>query len=203
MMYYGIFLILEPVCLLLSETLMNRKYLIFNYSVLAFYFIVLILFWFFSDQLKSHTTGLILQYGLWAILILSLLIEILPSAISPPSLLLVVKTIGLSTPWAVTFMTVGSLIGGLISFHIGRKAGTRVVSMFVSGKDINKLQETFNKYGAYALMIISISPIPDYPIFFGSLGMSWKRYFIYGFFFRAFAFALMGYLFATAGKFVF
>jgi membrane protein YqaA with SNARE-associated domain len=182
---------------------MNRKYLIFNYSLLAFYVIILILFWFFSDQLKSHTAGLILQYGLWAILILSLLIEILPSAISPPSLLLVCKTIGLSTPWSVTFMTVGSLIGGLISFQIGRKAGTRVVSMFVRGKDITKLQETFNKYGSYALMIISISPIPDYPIFFGSLGMTWKKYFIYGFFFRAAAFALMGYLFATAGKFIF
>ena len=182
---------------------MDKKYRTFNYLLLAFYIAVLVLFWFFSGYVKDQAGGLILKYGLWALLIISLVIEILPSVISPPSLLLLCKSLSISIPWAITFMTLGSLIGGLISFHIGRKAGTSVVNMFVKDKDIEKLQRTFNKYGRYALMIIAISPIPDYPIFFGSLGMSWKNYFIFGFFFRAAAFALMGYMFVTAGKYIF
>ena len=182
---------------------MDKRYLTFNYTLLSLYIVILIMFWFFSGYLKDQAGGLILQYGLWALLLMSLLLEILPSALSPPSLLLLCKTLGISIMWSVTFMTVGSLIGGLISFHIGRKAGTKVVAMFVKEKNISKLQRTFEKYGTYALMVVAMSPIPDYPIFFGSLGMTWKKYFIYGFFFRAAAFALMGYMFATAGKFIF
>jgi len=62
-------------------------------------------------------------------------------------------------PWSITFMTSGSLIGGLISFYIGTKAGANLIRMLVRGKDITRLQNLFDKYGGYALMIVVISPI--------------------------------------------
>jgi membrane protein YqaA with SNARE-associated domain len=167
------------------------------------YISILILYWFFSEWINIHSSAFIIKYGLWSLLIISLLIEILPSALSPPSLLLLCHNLGVDINWSIAFMTIGSLIGGLISFYIGTKIGTQQLRIFVGNKDISKFQGLFEKYGGIALTIIALTPIPDYPIVFGSLGMSWKNYFIYGFFSRAVGFAIMGYLFVAAGIYLF
>lgn len=99
----------------------------------------------------------------WAIVLLSL-VAISESVIFPipPDPLLI--AIGLAQPgwaiWLAGLVTAGSVIGAVMGHWLGRKVGRPILSKFVSESKIERAEELFTKYGAWAVLAAAFTPIP-------------------------------------------
>lgn len=60
--------------------------------------------------------------------------------------------------------TIGSVLGAVLGYEIGRKGGRPLVNKFISKKKINKVEKIFKKHGAITILIAAFSPIP-YKVF--------------------------------------
>ncbi|MBE3519577.1 MAG: DedA family protein [Firmicutes bacterium] len=81
-------------------------------------------------------------------------VMLLPLAIARPSLSLVYALI----------TTIGSVLGGLFGYFLGKRAGRPLLLRFASGSRIKQLEELFAKYGAWAVATAALTPIP-YKVF--------------------------------------
>lgn len=84
----------------------------------------------------------------------------------PPDLLLI--PLALINPaaalWFALVCTIGSVAGALLGHYIGEKGGRPVLKKFVSDHRVEKVEGYFEKYGAWAIGIAALTPIP-YKIF--------------------------------------
>lgn len=60
--------------------------------------------------------------------------------------------------------TIGSVLGGIAGYYIGLKGGRPVALRLFSENKINRVENYFERYGAWAVLIAAFSPIP-YKIF--------------------------------------
>lgn len=60
--------------------------------------------------------------------------------------------------------TIGSVLGGIAGYYIGLKGGRPVALKLFSENKINRVENYFERYGAWAVLIAGFSPIP-YKIF--------------------------------------
>jgi membrane protein YqaA with SNARE-associated domain len=75
--------------------------------------------------------------------------------------------------------TAGSLLGGAVSFWVGRKAGKHGLRRFVSERRLERVRRQVDTRGAYAIAALAIIPPPfPFKVFIltgGALGMNpWK-----------------------------
>lgn len=84
----------------------------------------------------------------------------------PPDILLI--TMALSTPSAslgyALISTVGSVLGGVLGYYIGHYGGQPLLRRFISGAKLRKVEDLFNRYDAWAIVIAAFTPIP-YKVF--------------------------------------
>ncbi|MBZ4647353.1 MAG: hypothetical protein PWR27_2214 [Petroclostridium sp.] len=66
--------------------------------------------------------------------------------------------------------TVASVLGGIFGHTLGRKFGKPLLKRFFKEDKINKVQNYFEKYGGWAVVIAGLTPIP-YKIFTISAGV--------------------------------
>ena len=75
--------------------------------------------------------------------------------------------------------TISSAVGALFGYWIGLRGGRPVLKKFANEKNIQKAESFFNKYGAWAVGIAALTPIP-YKVFTiasGAFGMKNLRAF--------------------------
>jgi membrane protein YqaA with SNARE-associated domain len=88
----------------------------------------------------------------------------------PPDVLLL--PLCLVTPrlswWYAFLTTAASVLGALLGYAIGRKAGRPVVERFVSREMVDKVQVLFGKYGGWAVGVAAFTPIPFKVFTFGA-----------------------------------
>jgi len=80
----------------------------------------------------------------------------------PPDLILIPLSI-LNPKYAFLYAfvtTTASVTGGLFGYLIGEKAGRPVMKRFFKEKSIKRVEEAFNKYGGFAVLMAGLTPIP-------------------------------------------
>ncbi|WP_048602186.1 YqaA family protein [Rubeoparvulum massiliense] len=66
--------------------------------------------------------------------------------------------------WYGLVVTIGSVLGSILGFYIGKWAGRPLLHRFFKEATVNRVEELFQKYGAVAILIAAVTPIP-YKVF--------------------------------------
>lgn len=84
----------------------------------------------------------------------------------PPDILLIALSLA-NTQLALyyaTIATIGSLFGGVAGYYLGLKGGRRVARKIFPERMVDRADNYFKEYGAWAVLVAAFSPIP-YKVF--------------------------------------
>jgi membrane protein YqaA with SNARE-associated domain len=158
----------------------NQIYLfVFFVLVIAFFIFVLNNLSSFNN-LVEKTVG---AFGVFAVFLFSLLSDTLVQPIGPEVSATLGVAFGLNAYLVFLFSILGSLVGGLISFYVGRRFLLEKFEVSCSVKDHRRYCGLFEKYGKLSLAIAAITPLP-YVLFVwmaGAFNLNVKDYLLYGF----------------------
>jgi len=84
----------------------------------------------------------------------------------PPDILLITMAVAKpeSSFYFALICSVGSVLGGIVGYLIGKYGGQPVLHRFFRGGTITRVEELFNRYDAWAIGIAAFTPIP-YKVF--------------------------------------
>ncbi len=148
----------------------------------------------FRDEFISLVTVGIDDAGMIMIFFLTVILEIVPQYIAPHILLISAMILGMNMYYALAALLLGSIMGSLIGYELGRVYGTSLVQKMVSQKNMEKTSYLVNKYGVWFILIASFSPVPYLPMVFGSLNMRRKVFLFFGLFPRMIGFTIFSLL---------
>ena len=124
----------------------------------------------------------------------------------PPDILLAILV--LSTPKAWLFLalicTIGSVLGGMFGYWIGKKGEEIILERFFTHAKIEKVHNLFERYGAWAVFISGFTPIP-YKIFTIAAGVfyiNFRKFVIASLLGRGLRYFLLAFLVATYGEII-
>ncbi|NMH67598.1 DedA family protein [Bacillus sp. RO3] len=153
-----------------------------------------------SELLHAFEAWL-LDYGVWGLILVSFAdSSFFPI---PPDVLLI--PLAIANPenalLYALYTTIASVIGALLGWLIGKKLGRPILVYFFSEKRILKVEEYFNKYGAMALLIAGLTPIPYkiFTIFAGVSGVKIRVLVIWSIIGRGLRFFLEGAIILALG----
>ncbi|MCA1066317.1 YqaA family protein [Rossellomorea sp. AcN35-11] len=153
-----------------------------------------------SELLHAFEAWL-LDYGVWGLILVSFAdSSFFPI---PPDVLLI--PLAIANPenalLYALYTTIASVIGALLGWLIGKKLGRPILVYFFSEKRIQKVEEYFNKYGAMALLIAGLTPIPYkiFTIFAGVSGVKIRVLVIWSIIGRGLRFFLEGAIILALG----
>jgi len=147
-----------------------------------------------SEILKQNFSTQIENYGIPSIFILSLLLDLIPQIISPIIILTAAILAGINIHYAIATTILGSTIGSLVGFVLGKKYMFKAVNLTISKSTTQKLTRLTNKYGKIIVPIAAISPLPYLPILLGAMNFTKQNFIIYGLIPRALSLAVFGYI---------
>ncbi len=109
-----------------------------------------------------HVVGVLLTWGPYGLLLLSLLDSVgLPVVGGVDSLLVAVATNEPASAYSAALCaTAGSLAGSLILFIIARRGGEVLLAKHISGRTGAKMHVWFQRYGLVTVFVPAISPLP-------------------------------------------
>jgi membrane protein DedA with SNARE-associated domain len=158
---------------------LRRRINIVNVSIsLIFVFFILLSIYaynFYDFEIRHQISS----YGLIGLAFVIFLIEIIPSMFNPHLIFLMASPL-LGVIPALLSVLVGSFIGSIFAFWLGRRYGKTFIYPLVNPKTIFKIQSFWEKYGKWFVFFAAFTPLPYMPIIFGALGMSARQFFIFG-----------------------
>jgi uncharacterized membrane protein YdjX (TVP38/TMEM64 family) len=164
--------------------------------LLTIIIITLAIIWLLNyNYLKNQISTSILSYGLGALFVITLIIEVVPNIINPIFGLLVALVSGFNFYLAMASCVLGFIMGGILGFWLGKRYGFKIVFAFTKKSTVEKILKIKNKYGNLFMFISAVSPFPDVPIIFGALLVKWKDFIIYSLIPRTIIVIVLGYLF--------
>ena len=98
--------------------------------------------------------------------------------------------------WFAMVAMVASVLGGIAGYWVGLRFGRPVLHRFVSPAKADSAERLFNKYGAWAVVVAAITPIP-YKVFTisaGVLNLELKKFVVASVIGRGFRFLFTGAL---------
>jgi len=134
------------------------------------------------------------RYGAAGVLVISFLLEFVPQFLHPFTTVILAVGLGASILTMTALSTLGSFLGAVIGFEVGRKFGFHVICPFLDRKSLGQTLENIDRYGAIFILVAAILPLPYLPVVFGSLGIHRKTFWLYGIFPRAACFLALGML---------
>jgi membrane protein YqaA with SNARE-associated domain len=144
----------------------------------------------------EETSIIINNYGTPALFAISFFLDLVPQMISPIVALGAGLLAGINIYYAITAVVLGSAIGSIIGFAIGKKYMFTAVNLLNTKKSINTLTRLTNKYGKIAVPIAAVSPVPYLPVALGAVNFSTKNFIIFGLIPRAIGITMFGLLFS-------
>jgi len=132
------------------------------------------------EAIDGTASSTINNYGIPALFIVSVFLDIVPQIISPIFALGAGIIAGINIYYAILATILGSTLGAIIGFVIGKKYMFEAVDILSSKKSINKLTYLTNKYGKIVIPIAAISPLPYLPVAIGAMNLSRRNFVIYG-----------------------
>jgi len=134
------------------------------------------------------------KYGVIAIFLITIFLESFPQLLSPQAILISIIASDFNISLAVLSVSIGSIIGSIIGFYIGKKYMFEIVDYLITEKKKKKMIKHVDTYGTYFLFLSAITPLPYFPMFFGALSMRWKKFVFFGMAPRIISFFIFGYL---------
>ena len=118
----------------------------------------------FFSELVLWTQEKFAPWGLNGLFLLSFIESIFFPV--PPDILIVILTLENPSLFLVigAIATVGSVLGGIGGYYIGYAGKTQILEKMFSKKKIDRTHKLFDKYGAWAVLIAGMTPLP-YKIF--------------------------------------
>lgn len=147
-----------------------------------------------SEEIKENLSEQIQSYGIPALFIFALILDLIPQIISPVIILTAGILAGISTHTAILITALGSTTGSIIGFDLGRKYACKAVNLLTEEKSLKKVTHMTNKYGKIIVPLAAISPLPYLPVLFGAMNFKRKNFIIYGLIPRAIGLIGYGYL---------
>ncbi len=153
------------------------------------------------SELLHHFETWLLDYGVWGLILVSFAdasffpippdVVLIPLAIANPENALLYAL----------YSTIASVFGALLGWFIGKKLGRPVLVYLFSEKRVQKVEEYFNKYGAMALLVAGLTPVPYkiFTIFAGVTGVRIRVLVLWSIIGRGIRFFLEGTLILTLG----
>ncbi len=102
----------------------------------------------------------ILVYGYLAVFAFGFLVDFIVQPIGPEVPASLGLIFGLNFYYVFLFVLFGSYLGSVISFFIGRNFLDSDIKRICKSKKRKKYCKLFRKYGKFALLIASVSPVP-------------------------------------------
>ncbi|MFT4303083.1 MAG: VTT domain-containing protein [Candidatus Woesearchaeota archaeon] len=162
------------------------------FVVLVFVFLMVVSVFYLQSDIVDELAA----YGVIGLMFVSFLLEFLPQFIAPQIFLLISIASGIGIIKALFFSILGSSLGAILAFYIGKKYGLSFFKRIISKKKVDKFLILAEKYGKIAIFIAAISPFPYIPVIFATLGITWKDFILFGVIPRAFSFVLIAYAFS-------
>jgi len=149
---------------------------------------------YFNDLKESFTS---MSNENWFVLFLvSAFLEGFPQLFSPAVILTSIILAKSSPHLIILSVTLGSYIGSMAGFLIGYHYTEKALEYFVDTKKLKASKKTrhfLNKYGNLGLTIIAVTPIPYFPIVFGTMKMNKMDFMIFGAIPKALSYVAYGY----------
>jgi membrane protein YqaA with SNARE-associated domain len=146
--------------------------------------------------IEEETSSLIKYYGVPALFIISIFLDLIPQYISPVVALAAAIISGINVYYATIAIILGSTIGSTIGYTIGKKYLFNAVDILATKKSTKKLTRLTNDYGKIIIPLAAVSPIPYLPVVIGAIQFSKRNFIIYGLIPRALSLAIYAYLFS-------
>jgi len=146
------------------------------------------------NQAKEEITEGVVLYGLIGLGAITIFLELVPQLINPIFAVWAAILAGFNVHIVIIVAILASLAGSIFGFWLGKKFGQKYVCALFEAKTIEKINRFWTKHGRAFVVISAVTPLPYFPLIFGSLNMSWKDFAIYGLIFRVFNFLIFGYL---------
>lgn len=112
-----------------------------------------------------------LDYGIWGLILMSFMessffpippdVVLIPLALLNPGMAL----------WYSLVTTIASVVGGILGYYIGCKAGRPLLEKYVSREKLRNIDTLLARYGGWAVAIAGFTPIP-YKVFTIASGVS-------------------------------
>jgi undecaprenyl-diphosphatase len=95
-----------------------------------------------------------------------------------------------------------SILGALVGYWLGLLFGRHFLYKFISKEKINKIEQIFNKYGVWAILIAAFTPLPYklFAILAGVLKLDMRKFIIASIIGRAGRFIALGILVSIFGE---
>jgi membrane protein YqaA with SNARE-associated domain len=137
----------------------------------------------------------VLRYSLnpAGIIFLTGFLDSFPNFVSSFFVMISAISAGLNLHFVIFYAILGSLLGSVFGFFIGKRYLFNVVKIFFKKKNIDKTIEGINRYGRAFLLLAAIFPLPYLPMVFGAFGFRWKEFILWGIIPRVLAFVVYGY----------
>lgn len=166
--------------------------LIISIVIVAVGIFSLLFYGFYKEKLTEE----IIASGKIALFFEIFFLEFIPQVFISSHLPLIVSlTSGMGGLDLIIISILSSLLSSILAFEIGRKYGWKFVCSLAEPKKIVKVVNFWNKYGKFYVLFSAISPLPYFPLVYGSLGMKRKKLWFFGIIPRIISFIVIGYLF--------
>ena len=146
--------------------------------------------------LDEGSSPLIQTYGAPALFLISVFLDLIPQYISPIVALVAAIASGINIYSATIATILGSTVGAIIGYAIGKKYLHTAVDILATKKSTRKLTQLTNNYGKIIIPLAAVSPIPYLPVAIGAIQFSKRNFIIYGLIPRALGIAAYAYLFS-------
>lgn len=173
---------------------MSNKF--YKKIIVIFLILTLILLsYLYKETIQEMFSTIISLLGLSGVFIVSFFLDVLFFQPISPAIFLITMIYSNEIYWFHIFLAVslGSLMGSIIDYSLGKRYGHYIFSFFISEEKTNKVKLLFNKYANYAIVIGAFTPVP-YSLICWSSGMSkipFRIFFIYAMISRTTLFLLL------------
>jgi len=111
-------------------------------------------------DLVEWSTRLLEQMGMWGLFVFSFT-ESLFHPIPVDPVILTMSTMGEWSVWDIFFWaTLGSVLGGMMAHFLGKHLGKPLFVKFFGEKRFIKGKNFMEKWGAFGVIIVAITPLP-------------------------------------------
>jgi len=104
------------------------------------------------QSIITSQNALIENYGFIGVFVAMILQSIIPIAIPSDAVVIGAVVLGIDNISVIIASTLGSTIGGIIGFSITRKGGKPLAVRFIGKKNIERLENWFEKWGNFIIV---------------------------------------------------
>ena len=104
------------------------------------------------QSIITSQNALIENYGFIGVFVAMILQSIIPIAIPSDAVVIGAVVLGIDNISVIIASTLGSTIGGIIGFSITRKGGKPLAIRFIGKKNIERLENWFEKWGNFIIV---------------------------------------------------